>query len=157
KQAARKDFIYVERVAFSPDRKKLAVCDEYTLSLKNVETGETITRLDFQGDSIGSAVFTPDSRTLAVVPRGLGWGAFIRFIRFIDASTGLERCDFKTTREWTGSLAFSCDGKFVALREMNASPPKGLLSSLCKFLGLDWKDDMLRIQDLATVLESGEK
>jgi len=47
-QPARKDFIYVQQAAFSPDGKRLAVCDRYTLSFKDVETGEAITRIDFR-------------------------------------------------------------------------------------------------------------
>jgi hypothetical protein len=149
KQAARKDFIHAGQVAFSPDNTRLAVCDEYALSLKDLETGEVITRIDFQGNSIGTVDFTPDSQTLIVFMKD--------FVRFIDASTGLERSSLKTPREWTGSFAFSCDGKYIAWGETNSSPPQGLLSSLVKFLDLEWEEDTVRIQDLAVVLNSGEK
>jgi len=155
KQAAPRDFIYVQQAAFSPDGRRLALCDEYTLSLKDVETGEVITRIDFQGDAIGSVDFTPDSQTLAVVTRGEhGLGGFIRFI---DANTGLERSDFKTTREWTGSLAFSCNGHFIAFGENNALLSKNIVRSFCKLLGLYWEENVVRIQDLAVVLKSAEK
>lgn len=147
KQAARTDFIHAGQVAFSPDKTRLAVSDGYTLSLKDVETGEVITRIDFQGNSIG-VDFTPDSQTLMVITND--------FIRFLDASTGLERFDFKIPREWTASLAFSCDGKFIACGDKITSPP-GLLTSLLKFLDLEWEEDILRIQDMATVLKSAEK
>jgi WD40 repeat protein len=122
KQAARRDFIHAGQVAFSPDNTRLAVCDEYSLSLKDVETGEVITRIDFQGNSLGKVIFTPDSQTLMVFMED--------FVRFIDASTGLERSSLKTPREWTGSFAFSCDGKSIACGEKNTSPPEGLLSSI---------------------------
>jgi hypothetical protein len=79
-----------------------------------VGTGEVITRIDFQGDEIGSVDFTPDNQALAVVTKGEhGLGGFIRFI---DAGTGLGRSDFKIPRAWSGALAFSSDGKSSAFR-----------------------------------------
>jgi hypothetical protein len=49
----------------------------------------------------------------------------------------------------TASLALS--------GEKNDSPLEGLLGSLFKFLDLEWKEDMIRIQDLAMVLKSAKK
>jgi hypothetical protein len=127
KRIAKGDFIYVQEAAFAPNGKRLAVCDEYTLCLKDTETGATLRRLEFQGNFVDSLAFSPDSKTLAV---GTG-----NLIRFVNATTGRELCCWKTSRERTGSLAFSCDGKFVAWGE----------------------EKLIMIQELAALLRAGER
>jgi WD40 repeat protein len=127
KELRRKDFIHVERASYSFDGKKLAMCDGYTLCLKEVETGATINRLDFQGYSIDSLTFSPDSKVLAVRTESI--------IRFVDAITGKEQCSWKSSDEGGRSLAFSADGKLLAWDE----------------------NGQVRMEDVARMLNGGQK
>jgi hypothetical protein len=98
----RKDYIYAEGAAFSPDGKRLAVCDARSVSLKDAFTGNQIRRVSFP-QGLSEAAFAPDGRTLAVATFGRG-------LWFYDASTGVERC----WRKGEATLAFAPDGKRVA-------------------------------------------
>jgi hypothetical protein len=124
---ATQDLIYIAKAAFAPNGKITALCDEYTLCLKHTESGDAISRLDFQGYSIDSLCFSPNCKMLAVKTDNI--------IRLIDTTTGRQHCCWKCSDGEGKGIAFSSDGKCIAWGEK----------------------DVVRIQELATILKLGEK
>jgi WD40 repeat protein len=98
----RSEFIYVTRVAFSPDCKRVAVGDRWNVLVKDVESNRALCRLSLP-ISATPLSFAPDSQTLAVAGKD--------GTHFFDTTTGKERAWVKCAGEWS---KFVGDGKNIA-------------------------------------------
>jgi WD40 repeat protein len=122
-------------VAFSPDGNLLASKSwDQTFRLWNVADGSELRRLGSQdspnqiNDSSCPIVFSIDGKTvLSATLTELGFGRMPRTIRVWEVATGAELRSFKEGNSWSESLAFSPDGKLLAVA---TRPPPELIHSI---------------------------
>ena len=98
----------VEFVAFSPDGRTLASGSrDHTIRLWNPHTGNHIRTLT-SSDTVNRLAFSPDSQTLA----SAGWD---NTIRLWNPHTGKLKRTLPNQTGWVPSVAFSPDGKTLAI------------------------------------------
>ena len=109
----RTDYIFAREIAFAPVGNRVAIRDDYSVSVKDLATGKQLFRLAFPRGTkfIGSAgvesvAISPDGRLVVVSERATG-------VHFIDATTGVERGWWNAN----GVVAFSADGTRIVWRE----------------------------------------
>ena len=93
-------------LVFSPDGRRLAGADDRSVSLWEVETGRQLGSFSRPGFRYPVAV-SPDLKTLAVANH--------QDVDLWDVDTGQERLSFLDHRGWVNHLAFSADGKTLAV------------------------------------------
>jgi WD40 repeat protein len=109
---------WIRSLAYSPDGKLLASgSTDTTVKVWDAANGKALQTFKGHTDLLGGVAFSPDSKTLASASRD---GS----VRLWDVATGQERTTFKflaplipgtTTRIWTTGIAFSPDGKTLAV------------------------------------------
>jgi nitrite reductase/ring-hydroxylating ferredoxin subunit len=104
KEPSRKNFMYAHSVVFSPDCKWVAVCDECSICLKDLDSGTTTQRMDFEGKWATLLGFTEESNFLAVTTD--------KTLQFIDTKTG--QTSVIKPKKGRSFAALSPDGKFIA-------------------------------------------
>jgi WD40 repeat protein/serine/threonine protein kinase len=116
----------VHTVAFSPDGKVLAAMTPWAIRLYDVETGEErLVLLEPDGgiDDIGCGLgFSPDGQTLAYRSRKHG-------VRLCDATTGKERRTFQVRGKAVSCVAWSPDGKTLAVGTTRPDPVVAFLDA----------------------------
>jgi WD40 repeat protein len=101
-----KDYMYVSGVAFSPDGKKVALWDWYTLRIKDVATENRLAMLNFP-HTVVAAGFSSDSRILAVASGYPGIWLFSaatgRNCGWLKADSPMAFANGGRTAAWAGS------------------------------------------------------
>jgi WD40 repeat protein len=101
----------ITALRYSPDGRWLAAgLDDGTVSLRDADTLRERRILDTPGKNVevGDLAFSPDAKTLAVLHlRGN--------VRLFDVRTGKALGEVKYDKTWAASVAFSSDGKTVAV------------------------------------------
>lgn len=98
----RSDYILVSRILLAPDGKRMALGDEWTTLIKDVETNRTLCRLNLPGWSYPLS-FSRDGKTLAVAAE--------QGTHFFDTTTGAERAWLS---DEDGPAHFLGDGRRLA-------------------------------------------
>jgi len=99
----------VERIAFSPDGKRIISGDRAgDVKIWDATTGEMLTAIHAHPDSIGCVAINSDGSRIASA------GSTDKLIKVWDAHTGVQVASLSGDREQPGgSLAFSPDGKHI--------------------------------------------
>jgi hypothetical protein len=103
--AKREDYLFVVNAVASADGKTLALMDEYSVILKDAGSGKTLRRFD--NLFAGTPTLSADGKTFAVAAED-------RVVLF-DRDTGKEVAQLKTGDGWVQALAFSPDGRALAV------------------------------------------
>jgi WD40 repeat protein len=98
-------------LAFSPDLRALARFGS-GLHVLDLATGRERAITGTQGQAIGTAVFSPDGRTLAV--NSGGFGAGFKHLRLWDVAEGRLKGALPEQPDGVATLAWSPDGKVLA-------------------------------------------
>ncbi len=112
----RGDFLYVAQTLLAPDGKRIALSDQRTTLIKDVETNRTLCRLSLPVETQLLSI-SADGGTLALATEDS--------IRFFDTTTGDERGWLKRAGEEVfflgdGKYLAVCDDRSVTLREVRA-------------------------------------
>ena len=118
-----------QKITFTPDGKRIAIVGLWRISFWDVETGENTRNLD---DRAGFAVYSPDGKTLACLPRN-----FWNQISLLDAETG--ELKQKIVKEGVAEVSF---------RAVAFSPDGKTLVSMGGEAGV--KEEVLKVWDVET-------
>jgi hypothetical protein len=102
--AQKRDFLFVCNAVASADGKTLALSDHHSVVLKNAQTGATLRR--FSDLTAECLALSADGKALAVADSG---------ILLLDTATGKETGRLDKRKESVHALAFSPDGKSLAV------------------------------------------
>ncbi|HXG12925.1 MAG TPA: hypothetical protein VNK04_24420 [Gemmataceae bacterium] len=105
KETQSGSYMYVDRVAFAPNGKLVALSDGASVQLRDIETDVMANRFIVQG--VSTLCFSSDSKWLVA-------GIYRRGILFIDVVTGKKSFWFGSGAIYKGPFAFSRDGQYVA-------------------------------------------
>jgi WD40 repeat protein len=100
----------VERVAYSPDGKRMASSGGTTIKIWNLEAGKLQATLPSPNVQVSALVFSPDGCTLVS-------GGSDRVIRIWDVATGRERSQLSGHASAITALAFRPDGRHLLSAE----------------------------------------
>jgi WD40 repeat protein len=109
----RTDFLYVCNAVASADGKTLALSDHRSVVVKEARTGKTLGRFDNVGG--WSLALSADGKTLAASGLGSILDVERPGVRLFDIATGKELGRYGEKKYWVHALAFSPDGKSLAM------------------------------------------
>jgi WD40 repeat protein len=108
--------------AFSPDRKKLLLCELYKrLEVRDVAAGKVLHTIEPKVGVVSTVAFTPDSASV------VAGGGDLDVVQF-EVATGKESRRFPTDSE-TACLAFTPDGKGLAAGTRNGAVSQWALAT----------------------------
>lgn len=101
------DYFSTQRLAFSPDGRRLATADSSLVRIWDTESGDLVRTLEGHEGDVWSIAFSRDGRSLAA-------GSADNTVRVWDAESGEPRRVLTGHAQPVGGVAFSPDGRWLA-------------------------------------------
>jgi WD40 repeat protein len=125
---------YPRHIAFTADNRLVVYCAQDRAIIRDVQTGQVLTRISAGTDAMNGFALSPDGRTLAT-------GGDDRMIRLWEIPGGRELAHWEGHESGVASLVFSPDGNALASGSREGTLKLWDLQFVRRelaALGLDW-------------------